>query len=159
MNRQRVFIIVLAIILSKVALDAAFKIHYFKGEVYQIKNLELGNYKIPEGDIIVGKNIIGELEAAIIPKADLINTSNSKSIKSEYVYLRFHPDWFESKIFPFIYSADNNEYKELRWKMKEINDLHFRRYAHFNDYPLIKPGLVVCLIQTAEGKAILVSDE
>ena len=148
MRIRKIILIIIAIVLWKLLIDYAVKISYDKDDIYEIHNFKVNEQLLVDrGKIIVGKNSFGELEASIIPDNELKYLHGSTV---EYIYLRFHADWYNQKIKPFTGSRIYMKADSLLAVGEEIHQVNFKKYMHFGDYPIVKKDYLPYIVMTKE---------
>jgi hypothetical protein len=144
-KRTRFLYLVISLLVIIVVLNLTFKIHYSKDDNYMITNLKLNDtIEVQVGQIFLGHNVKGTIEAVIFPEKYI---ENGLEIETDYVYMRFHPDWFIENIKPKIRKTRDNQGDNLFSDVRKIHEDNFRSYMHINKYPLIRKDFIPIVIK------------
>lgn len=150
MKRIRIAKAIVVLIVLKVVLDLTFKIQYSKNEYFEISEFQLSDSTYVEsGKILFGKNVKGNIEAIIYPDKFI---QNGMEDEVEYVYMRFYPEWFKTKLKPRITKIEEKVVEELLSTTRNIHEDNFRSYMHFNNYPIIKKDFVPIVVKKNDMK-------
>ncbi|WP_282037793.1 hypothetical protein [Saccharicrinis aurantiacus] len=144
MKNKKTIISIFIFISIIVLLDLTLKIKYHENDFYEISNLKLSDsIMVESGQIFIGKNIQGEIEAVIFPTKYL---ENGKEESVEYVYMRFYPEWFNLHLSSIISDTGKTISPSLN-DVKNIHEENFRNYMHINRYPVVKTDYVPIVIK------------
>lgn len=144
MKSKKIIIGLLVFISILGILDLTLKIQYTEDGFYEISNLKLSDSILVEsGQIFIGKNIQGEIEAVIFPTKYL---ENGKEENVEYIYMRFYPEWFNLNMNSIISDTGRTVSASLN-EVKIIREENFRNYMHINKYPIVRKDYVPIVIK------------
>jgi hypothetical protein len=144
-KRTRFLYLVISLLVIIVVLNLTFKIHYYKDDNYMITNLKLNDtIEVQVGQIFLGQNVKGTIEAVIFPEKYI---ENGLEIETDYVYMRFPPDWFIENIKPKIRKTRVNQGDNLLSDVRKVHEDNFRSYMHINKYPLIRKDYIPIVIK------------
>lgn len=144
-KRTKFLYLVISVLVIIVVLNLTFKIHYSKDDTYMITNLKLNDtIDVQVGQIFLGHNVKGTIEAVIFPEKYI---ENGLEIETDYIYMRFPPDWFIENIKPKINKISDNEVDKLFSEVRKVHEDNFRSYMHINKYPLIREDFIPIVIK------------
>lgn len=149
MKTKKIILGLIALVAITLLLNLAFKINYSEKEFYEFSDLKLSNsISVKSGKIFIGKNIQGEIEAVIFPEQYL-----DKGIKKdiEYIYLRFHPNWFKDNLTNVIIKPTVKPDKDLFKNAKKIHSENFKHFSHINSYPITQKGNLSMIIKMKDS--------
>jgi len=159
MLRKRHLVILAILVSAKILADLLFKVHYRKEDIYAFNHLALDrNTVIENGIIVCGHNIKGKIEASVFP-ADSNGEVGISRKKIEYAYLRFNPDHFKQVIAPTLEKTEISNASALKKKARINHRNHFRRFAHLNDYPLIRENHTPYVIQYRDPDQLIIQND
>lgn len=158
MIRKRHLIILAILVSIKILADILFKVHYSNDDIYRFNHLIINeNTVIEKGTIICGHNIKGMLEASVFPEPGIAKI-DSPERKIEFAYLRFGPDHFKANIAPHLEKRTDKNSEDLLDRAKTNHRRYFRRFAHINDYPLIRENQTPKVIQYRDPDQLIIQN-
>jgi len=157
--RKKHLIILAVLITVKIGADLLFKVHYSIEDVYHVNHLKISqNLTIDKGIMVVGHNVKGKIEASIFPDQTSEHKKNPEN-RMDYIYIRFGPDFFDREIAKHLETIPEEHDVQLFDLAKKNHRTHFRRFAHINNYPVLKKGRApMYLMKYETGKMITKSN-